>query len=100
MNEKFARWTILLQQNLKRDWKKITFWINGIGLFSGGFIPAFEEIAKDQGLANMFEVIQNPVMISIYVCQWRPRPSPRANCAVWSREGCVRRKCGETHGTA
>ena len=33
----------------KRDWKKILFWIFGVGLFSGGFVPAFEELAKGQG---------------------------------------------------
>ena len=45
MNEKFAHWGVLFRQYLKRDWKKIIVWIVGIGLFSGGFIPAFEEFS-------------------------------------------------------
>lgn len=65
MNEKFARWNVLFAQYLKRDWKKIIFWILGVGLFSGAFIPAFEEIAKGQGAAGMFETMQNPAMISM-----------------------------------
>ncbi|GGP08474.1 ABC transporter permease [Oceanobacillus neutriphilus] len=65
MKEKFARWDILFLQYLKRDWKKIIFWILGVGLFSGAFVPAFEEIAKGQGLAGMFETLQNPAMISM-----------------------------------
>ncbi|WP_080873514.1 ABC transporter permease [Oceanobacillus timonensis] len=65
MKEKFARWDILFLQYLKRDWKKIIFWILGVGLFSGGFVPAFEEIAKGEGLAGMYETLQNPAMISM-----------------------------------
>lgn len=65
MKEKFARWNILFLQYLKRDWKKIIIWILGIGLFSAGFIPAFKEIAKGQGLAGMYETLQNPAMISM-----------------------------------
>ncbi|GAB2572993.1 ABC transporter permease [Gracilibacillus alcaliphilus] len=65
MKEKFARWDILFWQYLKRDWKKMIFWILGVGLFSGGFVPAFEEIAKGQGLIGMFETLQNPAMISM-----------------------------------
>lgn len=65
MNEKFARWNVLFAQYLKRDWKKIIFLILGVGLFSGAFIPAFEEIAKGQGAAGMFETMQNPAMISM-----------------------------------
>ncbi len=65
MKEKFARWNILFIQYLKRDWKKIIVWILGLGLFSGGFIPAFEEISKGQGLVGMYETMQNPAMISM-----------------------------------
>ncbi|MEF3330390.1 ABC transporter permease [Oceanobacillus oncorhynchi] len=65
MKEKFARWDTLFLQYLKRDWKKIIFWILGVGLFSGGFVPAFEEIAKGQGLIGMYETLQNPAMISM-----------------------------------
>lgn len=65
MKEKFARWDVLFMQYLKRDWKKIIIWILGLGLFSGGFVPAFEEIAKGQGLLGMFETMQNPAMVSM-----------------------------------
>ncbi len=65
MKEKFARWDILFMQYLKRDWKKIIIWIFVLGLFSGGFVPAFEEIGKGQGLLGMYETMQNPAMISM-----------------------------------
>lgn len=65
MNEKFARWNILFLQYLKRDWKKVIIWILGLGMFSAGFVPAFKEMAKGQGLVGMFETLQNPAMISI-----------------------------------
>ncbi|MDT2758876.1 ABC transporter permease [Enterococcus xiangfangensis] len=65
MNEKFARWNVLFAQYVKRDWKKIIVWILGLGLFSGAYVPAFEEIAKGQGLLGMFETMQNPAMISM-----------------------------------
>lgn len=65
MQEKFARWDTLFIQYLKRDWKKIIFWVLGIGLFSGGFVSAFEEIGKGQGLQGMYETMQNPAMLSM-----------------------------------
>jgi len=65
MKEKFARWGELFKLYLKRDWKKIVFWILGLGLFSGAFVPAFEEIGKGQGLMAMFETLKNPAMISM-----------------------------------
>lgn len=65
MKEQFARWEILFLQYLKRDWKKMIVWVLGVGLFSSAFIPAFVEIAKGQGLAGMFETLQNPAMISM-----------------------------------
>src|SRR5699024_9101082 len=65
MKEKFARWDILFLQYVKRDWKKIIIWILGLGMFSAGFVPAFKEIAKGQGLVGMFETLQNPAMISM-----------------------------------
>ena len=65
MKEKFARWGALFVLYLKRDWKKIIIWILGLGLFSGGFVPAFEEIGKGQGLLGMYETMRNPAMISM-----------------------------------
>ena len=65
MKEKFARWDTLFVEYLKRDWKKIIIWILGVGLFSGGFVPAFVEIGKGQGLIGMYETMKNPAMISM-----------------------------------
>ena len=65
MKEKFIRWDALFLQYLKRDWKKIIIWILGVGLFSAAFVPAFEEIAKGQGLVGMYETLKNPAMISM-----------------------------------
>lgn len=65
MQEKFARSRILLAQYLKRDWKKIMIWVLGLGWFSAGFVPAFEEIGKGQGLQGMYETMKNPAMISM-----------------------------------
>ncbi|MGM8366397.1 ABC transporter permease [Virgibacillus sp. W0181] len=65
MKEKFARWDTLFLQYLKRDWKKVIVWVLGLGLFSAGFVPAFKEIAKGQGLIGMFETLKNPAMISM-----------------------------------
>ena len=65
MKEKFARWNVLFVQYMKRDWKKIIIWVLGLGLFSAAYIPAFEEIAKGQGLIGMYETMKNPAMISM-----------------------------------
>ncbi|EOT27925.1 ABC transporter permease [Enterococcus saccharolyticus] len=65
MNEKFARSGVLFLQYIKRDWKKIGFWVIGLGIFCGSFVPAFEEISKGQGLAGMYETLKNPAMISM-----------------------------------
>ncbi|RKQ29962.1 ABC transporter permease [Oceanobacillus halophilus] len=65
MKEKFARWDTLFLLYLKRDWKKIMIWVLGLGLFSAAFVPAFEEIAKGQGLLAMYETLQNPAMIAM-----------------------------------
>lgn len=65
MNEKFARWNTLFFLYIKRDWKKMLVWVIGLGIFSAGFIPAFEEIAKGQGLIGMYETLQNPAMIAM-----------------------------------
>ena len=65
MKEKFARSNILFFQYLKRDYKKIIVWILGLGIFAGGLIPAFIEIAKGDGAIAMFETLQNPAMIAL-----------------------------------
>lgn len=65
MQEKFNKTLILLVQYFKRDWLKIILWILGVGLFSAGFVPSFEEIAKGQGLQGMYETLQNPAMIAM-----------------------------------
>ncbi|HLQ40464.1 MAG TPA: tetronasin resistance protein [Tetragenococcus sp.] len=65
MKEKFSGWFVLLIQYLKGDRKKILFWTLGLTLFCGGFVPAFEEIAKGKGLVGMYETLKNPAMISL-----------------------------------
>ena len=65
MKEKFALWYLLFIEYLKRDWKKILIWVVGLGSFNGGFVPAFEEIAKGQGLVGMYETMQNPAMTAM-----------------------------------
>ncbi|GGA71184.1 ABC transporter permease [Ornithinibacillus halotolerans] len=65
MKEKFARWHTLFFLYVKRDWKKIIIWILGVGLFSAGFVPAFVEIGKGQGIAAMYETLKNPAMIAM-----------------------------------
>lgn len=65
MAEKFSQWNLLFLQFLKRDWKKICVWLLGLGLFSGGFVSAFEEISKGQGLVGMYHTMQNPAMIAM-----------------------------------
>ncbi|HIT90674.1 MAG TPA: tetronasin resistance protein, partial [Candidatus Merdenecus merdavium] len=65
MKEKFGRWNIVFAQYLKRDWKKMIIWILGLGLFASGFVPAFKEMAKGEGLVGMYETLQNPAMTSI-----------------------------------
>lgn len=52
----------LLLEYLKRDYKKIILWILGLGLFAGGFVPAFIEIAKDSGLEGIKATLENPAM--------------------------------------
>ena len=74
MRERFARWDVLFVQLLRRDWKKILFWVLGVGLFSTGFVPAFEEIGKGQGFRALYETMQNPAMIAIV----GPTPVDRA----------------------
>lgn len=65
MKERFARSHLLFWQYVKRDWKKIFLWVFGLGLFSGGFVPAFQEIAKDEGALGLYETLKNPAMISM-----------------------------------
>ncbi|WP_194542785.1 ABC transporter permease [Paenibacillus sp. JZ16] len=78
MQEKFARSRVLFVQYLKRDWKKIIIWVLGLGLFSAGFVPAFEEMGKGQGLQGMYETLQNPAMISMV------GPTPIENAADYT----------------
>ena len=65
MKENFARFEQLLWIYLKRDWKKIVLWIVLLGLFGGAFVPAFEEIAKGDGLIGMYQTMDNPALTAI-----------------------------------
>lgn len=65
MKENFARFEQLLWIYLKRDWKKIILWIVLLGLFGGAFVPAFEEIAKGDGLIGMYQTMDNPALTAM-----------------------------------
>lgn len=65
MREKFARFEQLLWIYLKRDWKKIILWVILLGLFGGGFVPAFQEIAKGDGLIGMYHTMDNPALTAM-----------------------------------
>lgn len=65
MKEKFSLWNVLFVQYLKRDWQKVLIWVVGLAAFNGGFVPAFEEIGKGQGLAGMYQTMQNPAMTAM-----------------------------------
>jgi len=65
MSENIAHWGQLFAFYLKRDWKRIILWLVLLGGFAGGFVPAFETISEEQGLAAMYEVMQNPAMTAI-----------------------------------
>ena len=65
MTEKFAYFNQLLLIYLKRDWKKILFWIVLLGSFGGAFVPAFSEITKDGGLIGMFYTMDNPALTAM-----------------------------------
>ncbi|MFZ8763375.1 ABC transporter permease [Enterococcus diestrammenae] len=65
MKEKFALWYLLFLEYIKRDWKKILFWVVGLAAFSGGFAPYFDDIAQGSGLVGMYETMQNPAMMAM-----------------------------------
>lgn len=62
VNEKFANWSTLFFHYLRRDWKKLIFWIAGLGTFASAYVPAFQEIAKDGGGVGLFETMENPAI--------------------------------------
>lgn len=55
--------------------------------FSGGFVPAFEELTSGQGLAGLYETLQNPAMIAMV------GPTPASNAAEYTLERCMQMKC-------
>lgn len=65
MKNKFTHWQVLFIEYIKRDWKLILCWVLGFGAFVGGFVPAFVEIGKDQGLLGLYETMKNPAMIGM-----------------------------------
>ncbi|MER2125282.1 MAG: tetronasin resistance protein [Exiguobacterium indicum] len=65
MRFQFTCWQILLSQYLRRDSKKIIIWTFGVTLFTVGFIPSFEEMAKGDSLRGLYETLKNPAMISM-----------------------------------
>lgn len=65
VQEKIARWNTLFILFIRRDWKKVAIWIIALGLFAAAFVPAFEELAKEEGLIGMYETLQNPAMTAM-----------------------------------
>ena len=65
MNEKFARWSVLFIQYVKRDWKKIIVWILGLGLFQELSFQPLRKSVRVKGFLAMFETMKNPAMISM-----------------------------------
>lgn len=65
MKEKVARFEQLFLIYLKRDWKKIVMWILLLGLFGGGFVPAFEELLQGDGLTAMYYTMDNPALVAM-----------------------------------
>lgn len=65
MRKNMAKTQELLFVRIKQDYKRILLWIIGLNIFSAGFIPAFVEITKGEGLAGMYEIMKNPSMVSI-----------------------------------
>ncbi len=65
MLKEIVRWEVLFKTLLKRDLRKALIWILGLGLFTGGFVPAFEEIGSGQGLIGMYQTMLNPAMIAM-----------------------------------
>lgn len=65
MGEMFASSGALFFQYVKRDWRTIALWVVGLAAFSGGFVPFFEEIGKDQGLIAMYTTMSSPAMVAM-----------------------------------
>lgn len=65
MRKNMAKTQELLFVRIKQDYKRILLWIIGLNIFSAGFIPAFVEITKGEGLAGMYEIMKNPAIVSI-----------------------------------
>lgn len=72
-------WSQVFKQILNRDGFLLVLWAIGISAFAGGFVPAFEEIAKGSGaLVGFYETMQNPAMIAI------TGPTPAATAADYT----------------
>ncbi len=65
MFKEVYRFPLLLLIHLKRDWKKIVFWVISLVLLTAGFVPAFDKLGAGQALIGEFEIMQNPAMIAL-----------------------------------
>ena len=77
MTDKFSRWSTLFLKTLAVTGKDPDM-ASRCHCFSGGFVPAFEELTSGQGLAGLYETLQNPAMIAMV------GPTPASNAAEYT----------------
>lgn len=65
LKQQFYRTGVLWKVQLWRNRYSLLAWILALGLFTSGYVPAFEKIAEDQGLKGMFITMNNPAMIAM-----------------------------------
>ncbi|WP_113827543.1 ABC transporter permease [Enterococcus cecorum] len=65
MKNDFTQTFALLRFQLRQKWLWLSLWLLGLTAFAGGYVPAFEKIAEDQGKVGLFVTMQNPAMTAI-----------------------------------
>ncbi|HJF18718.1 MAG TPA: hypothetical protein K8W13_00085 [Enterococcus columbae] len=67
MKQNFYRTLTLWRMQFWRNRYGLLCWLIALGLFTSGYVPAFEKIAEDQGLQGMYLTMKNPAMIAMWV---------------------------------
>lgn len=65
MKQNFYRTLTLWRMQFWRNRYGLLCWLIALGLFTSGYVPAFEKIAEDQGLQGMYLTMKNPAMIAM-----------------------------------
>lgn len=65
MKQNFYRTLTLWRMQIWRNRYGLLCWLIALGLFTSGYVPAFEKIAEDQGLQGMYLTMKNPAMIAM-----------------------------------